>query len=344
MLLISQASLEEIEKSFVNYVESARADASLLDELKELNSAQETKLIDAKQRIVRLETALANSKQHNSQLEQSLLTHKQQNAELEQSLAEYKQQNTQLEQTLADCKQHNGQLEANIIKCKQHMALLEREHRSTQKKMVRSLEIFKDNASTISYPVMQNNGLIVDFYRIIPKWARAAEEEESTAFRVFNCAITGKSTSLAHLLMTERIQQIAMNLGLKVDPPLVFEQRVNDVWTKLSAKLHIQLTAVVCYMYARREEAVTGDFTMKTTQATFRLSKVFSCIHSILPTHTEMCLRQGDRTLYTLSCHQSGIPVRIRINREGWNPFRHMVFATDSDHQRPSATEAPASV
>ena len=143
-----------------------------------------------------------------------------------------------------------------------------------QKKVQSGLESFKDASVQFAFPVMQSNGHVVDFHRIITKWAKCAEEDENTSSRAFQCSITKEFTSLANFPITDRIQRISSGLGLKVEPPLIFERKAQGKWTPLNNKSHIQLTAMVCYLYNNRKKSTNADAVADAETISFQLSKV----------------------------------------------------------------------
>lgn len=173
-----------------------------------------------------------------------------------------------------ELKASNTALKISLAESKQRILHLETELKLTQTKIQGGLDAFKENTALCSFPVMQNNGHVVDFHRIIPKWAKAAEDEDNTASRLFMCSIEDGYTSLAQLRIIDHIQRVATGLGLNVDPPLIFEREGNDTWNQLSNKHHIQLTATVCYLYANRKKIHSADSVVNKEKFSFSLTMV----------------------------------------------------------------------
>lgn len=236
-------------------------------------------------------------------------------------------------QQLDELREMNLMLKARLLESNQRFSKLETELKRAQSKLKAGLEMFKESTSSCTFPVMQNNGLVVDFGKIISKWASVAEEDENTPSRPYTCSSTRQVTSLARFSVTDRIQQIACALGLKIEPPLLFERKTNDTWTQLSTKHHIELTAMVCYFYANRESMVSANALLDKDVFTFTLSRVMSymCVVGYrIHANVSHLLQTLDQTPFTLHCQTSQTPIRMRINRTGWNPFHDMLF--DEDH------------
>jgi hypothetical protein len=168
----------------------------------------------------------------------------------------------------------NTVLKINLADSKQRRLQLETELKSTKAKIHSSLDLFKENVTPFSFPVMQNNGHMVDFHRIISKWAKTAEEDDNTASRSFMCSIENKHTSLVQPRIIDQIQRIAIELGLRAEPPLLFELKTGDAWVQLSNKHHIQLIATVCYLYANRKAVQTADTVVNKERLSFVISTV----------------------------------------------------------------------
>jgi hypothetical protein len=169
----------------------------------------------------------------------------------------------------------NTILETNLARTKQQILRLEAEIKTVRIKLQNGIDTFKSAQNAIpTFPVIQNNGHVVDFHRIVSKWAKTAEEDETTATRSFMCPIENAYTSLAQPRIIDQIQRVSMALGLKADPPLLFESKTNDTWTQLSNKHHIQLTATVCYLYANHRTAHSADVTVNKELFSFTVTAV----------------------------------------------------------------------
>jgi len=227
----------------------------------------------------------------------------------------------------------NTALKISLADSNQRILQLENELRQTKAKIQGGLDTFKESTILFSFPVMQNNGHVVDFHNILSKWAKAAEDEDNTASRLFQCSIEDSYTSLAQLRVIDQIQRIAIGLGLKVEPPLIFERRIDATWTPLSNKHHIQLAATVCYIYANRKKTIAADAVVNKEKITFHFTTVqfisMKIHHGALTMPQQP---QPNQTQYTLRCQQACDPIRMRINRSGWNPFPNMIFAAEEDH------------
>jgi len=123
-----------------------------------------------------------------------------------------------------------------------------------------ALGLFK-NAE--SYPVVQANGHVVDFHQVLMAWHGKPDEEGHNPHRTYGCPITSSYTNLAPFPVISQIQSLATALGLRLEPPMVFEIRPvvsnNDEgdWTPLSMRTQIQLSARLCSLYANRKRCDT---------------------------------------------------------------------------------------
>jgi hypothetical protein len=57
-----------------------------------------------------------------------------------------------------------------------------------------------------SFPVLQANGVMVDFTKVVAAWAKAASDGENQPYRSYTCPITNTVTTLAHLSISSRFQ------------------------------------------------------------------------------------------------------------------------------------------
>jgi hypothetical protein len=177
-------------------------------------------------------------------------------------------------------------LDANLTRSKQRILLLETELKTIRAKLQIGVDMFKSTQGAVaSFPVIQNNGHIIDFHRIVSKWAKTAEEDENTASRSFMCPVENDYTSLAQPRIIDQIQRLSAGLGLKAEPPLLFESKTNDTWTQLSNKHHIQLAATVCYLYANHRTSHAANIMVNKELFTFTVTAVRRTLFHI-QTHT----------------------------------------------------------
>ena len=180
----------------------------------------------------------------------------------------------------------NTILDANLTRSKQRILLLETELKTIRAKLQIGVDMFKSTQGAVpSFPVIQNNGHIIDFHRIVSKWAKTAEEDENTASRSFMCPVENDYTSLAQPRIIDQIQRLSTGLGLKAEPPLLFESKTNDTWTQLSNKHHIQLAATVCYLYANHRTSHAANIMVNKELFTFTVTAVRRTLFHI-QTHT----------------------------------------------------------
>lgn len=142
------------------------------------------------------------------------------------------------------------------------------------------MDKFKDSANEyISFPVMQSNGHMVDFYKILSVWAKSADDDENHQGRGYACPTTRRNTTLAPFQITQHIQTIATSLGVHVETPLKFEWEEDSEWKELGVKTQIQLAARVCYIYAnrKRNEATNNILMAEEHRAliVFKMTQVF---------------------------------------------------------------------
>jgi hypothetical protein len=170
----------------------------------------------------------------------------------------------------------NTILDASLTRTKHRILLLEAELKTARIKLQNGVDTFKgaQGGALPSFPVIQNNGHVIDFHRIISKWAKTAEEDENTASRSFMCPIENAYTNLGQPRIIDLIQRICTGLGLKTDPPLLFESKTDDTWTQLSNKHYIQLTATVCYLYANHKTTRTANIVVNKELFSFAVTEV----------------------------------------------------------------------
>jgi len=111
----------------------------------------------------------------------------------------------------------------------------------------------------IQYPVMQSNGLIVDFYQVMSTWAKTGEEDDGYPYRTYTCHVTKDQTSLARISITSKIQEIATGIGMQLIPPMEFEfKNAPDAeWAKLGLMDQVSVIAKLCSMYTARVNSAT---------------------------------------------------------------------------------------
>ena len=111
----------------------------------------------------------------------------------------------------------------------------------------------------IQYPVMQSNGLIVDFYQVVSTWAKTGEEDDGYPYRTYTCHVTKDQTSLARISITSKIQEIALGLKMQPIPPMEFEFKsaADAEWTKLGLMDQVSVIAKLCSMYTARVTSAT---------------------------------------------------------------------------------------
>jgi DNA gyrase/topoisomerase IV subunit A len=139
--------------------------------------------------------------------------------------------------------------------------------------------LFKDAES---FPVMQTNGHLVDFHKIMEIWCKKADEDENHSLRTYICPFTSTHTNLAQFPVMLHTQNIASALGFNIEPPVAFE--VEKMRVQLSLKTQIQLSARICYLYANRKKygdsgktsSVAAD--LENMVVVFRVSKVHTLL------------------------------------------------------------------
>jgi hypothetical protein len=88
------------------------------------------------------------------------------------------------------------------------------------------------------------------------------------------CPIENAYTNLGQPRIIDLIHRICTGLGLKTDPPLLFESKINDTWTQLSNKHYIQLTATVCYLHVNHKTIRTASIVVNKELFTFAVAAV----------------------------------------------------------------------
>lgn len=122
-------------------------------------------------------------------------------------------------------------------------------------------QVFRTPAERLptQYPVMQSNGLIVDFYQVMHTWARTGEDDDGYPYRPYICHVTREQTSLARINITAKIQEIASGLGMQLIPPIDFEFKSTDdtEWTKLGLMDQVSVISKLCSMYTAKVTSST---------------------------------------------------------------------------------------
>jgi hypothetical protein len=186
------------------------------------------------------------------------------------------------------------------------------------------------------YPIMQSNGLIVDFYQVMLTWAKTGEEDDGYPYRPYICHISKDQTSLARISITAKIQEIASGLGMQLIPPMDFEfKNTEDTeWTKLGLMDQVSVIAKLCSMYTAKVSSSTIVVHGDQIYFNIFLDKVIFYSHRIfLKTPLNRCT-QGKDGKFQLRCSAQekntpvDVPVRVTINRAGWNPFPNITQYT----------------
>ena len=143
------------------------------------------------------------------------------------------------------------------------------------RKLSASAQFFKqdlDDTKKGSFPVIQANGAIVEFAKVIDIWAKSAAEGENHPCRTYLCPVTNTLTNLVHPAVSTKLQgksalrlsprrplmppgaEIGTSLGVHFDPPVCFEyQSGSSKWTPFDTRHHYHLAAHLCYVYANRK-------------------------------------------------------------------------------------------
>ena len=172
----------------------------------------------------------------------------------------------------------NNEYDASIHK----LQLEVRELKSKDEALRAARDVFKDPTTQkeFLFPVMQNNGEMVDLFRIISTWAKSAGEDDHHPYRTYPCPSKFVSTNLAQLPFTSFIHQIASGMGIVFEPPIRFEFQRNSTWHAFNMKDQVYLAAKTCFIYVNRNDQ---DDTTQVTESylktvvgliTFLLAKV----------------------------------------------------------------------
>jgi hypothetical protein len=159
----------------------------------------------------------------------------------------------------------------------------------------------------IQYPVIQQNGVIVDLYKVVIAWTRNSNEDDDHPYRNYICPITRTQTSLARIGIISKIQEIALELGRDLTAPIEFEfKNLSDKWTKFGLMDQLRILAKISCMYFNKVSA-SAAIMVKNDQICF-----------------DIAVERFDQGL-TLKCSaqdkSSPVPLEVRVNIDGHNPF-----------------------
>ena len=181
-------------------------------------------------------------------------------------------------------------------------------HAVAQAILVRVTRMFDDPATgrPIQYPVIQQNGVIVDLYRVILAWTKHSNDDDDHPYRNYICPVTRSQTSLARIGIITKIQEIALELGRDLTPPIEFEfKNSSDRWVKFGLMDQLRILAKISCMYVNKTN--TSAIMVKNDQICF-----------------DITLERNERDL-SLKCKAldksspAELEVRIHINEQ--NPF-----------------------
>jgi len=168
--------------------------------------------------------------------------------------------------------------------------------------------MFDDPATgkPIQYPVIQQNGVIVDLYRVIMAWTKQSNDDDDHPYRNYICPITRSQTSLARIGIVSKIQEIALELGRDLTPPIEFEfKNLADRWIKFGLMDQLRILAKISCMYVNNISA--SAIMVKNDQICFDI----------------MLERNGQDLSLKCKAQDKGtsstLEVRIHINEQ--NPF-----------------------
>lgn len=189
-------------------------------------------------------------------------------ADMERNYSEYVEQSRELQANAfkaGELETENSLFRRQLNEYSTRIGTLETELRSAAARIQyldAGVECFKDaGGAPYAFPVIQANGQVVDFYKIMAIWSKNADEDEDHPGRSYTCPSTRRHTTLAPFQITQRVQNIATSLGIQVEPPLIFEWKPDDAWVRLGIRTHLQLAARVCYIYANRKKFEDSETT-----------------------------------------------------------------------------------
>ena len=162
------------------------------------------------------------------------------------------------------------------------------------------------NGKPIQYPVIQQNGVIVDLYKVVLAWARNSNEDDDHPYRNYICPVTRTQTSLARIGIIAKIQEIALELGRDLTPPIEFEfKNLSEKWTKFGLMDQLRILAKISCMYFNN--IATSAIMVKNDQICF-----------------DILLEKCDGGL-ALKCNaqdkSAPVDLTVRVKLDGQNPF-----------------------
>jgi hypothetical protein len=105
-------------------------------------------------------------------------------------------------------------------------------------------------------PVIQNNGVIRSFPEVIKLWLNEPDLGRSNAFRMFQCPVLKSFTMVAPFQMVQTVMDLAVTIGVKTAPPVVFylKRPVGESWFEFPLHEQLELIARLCAVYSGRKE------------------------------------------------------------------------------------------
>jgi len=179
--------------------------------------------------------------------------------------------------------------------------------------------MFDDNGRPIQYPVIQQNGMIVDLCKVILAWIRDSSDDNDHPYRNYTCPITRTQTSLARIGIIAKVQEIALELGRDLTPPIEFEfKNLTDKWTRFGFMDQLRILAKISCMYFNKTPA-SAAIMVKNDQI---------CFDILLEARTEggfalRCNAQDKSTAMNLA---------VRVKLDGQNPFPEITRYADDHH------------
>jgi hypothetical protein len=170
--------------------------------------------------------------------------------------------------------------------------------------------LFSDSGGVpISYPVIDEHGVIQHLDKIIALWAT---EGGLGSVRLFRCPVSNDYTKLAEPEIINSVLEIAKAAGLDIGLPLHFEYLDGGAWTEFSLGQQLDLIVCLCMLYCDRR---------KTTRAeSKRLDIQGRHVTIVMGT-----VQQQEAFLLTPSSDQVSVKLVIK---SGWiHPFKEFIFS-----------------
>ncbi len=212
---------------------------------------------------------------------------------------------------MTDQLQHDkSQLQAqiNALETQLHLKRKRMDELSGAEATVKQVNrVFNNDGHPIQFPVIQENGVIMDLCKVILAWTKNSNEDDDHPYRNYTCPVTKTPTSLARIGIIAKIQELALNLGRDITPPIEFEfKNSSDRWTKFGLMDQLRIIAKLSCMYFNK--IATSAIMVKNDQICFdiRLEKIKEGSFSL------KCNAQNKRTPVDLT---------VRINLDGPNLF-----------------------